>query len=192
MSATLNLFDDARSAGVVHRDAVISDCSRYRYSLCRSWAPDVGTVLFVMLNPSTADAREDDPTIRRCIGFARSWGYGRIDVVNLFAWRATNPEELRGVADPIGPNNDGHILSNARAAKLVVCAWGAHGEIDGRDETVVRLLRSRVRVGGQPIKLHILGLTKGAAPRHPLYVRGDVQPERWLWPEMLTPVESQR
>lgn len=168
----LNLFDDPRSAGVTGSDAVLSESGRYRYALTRTWAPAAGAVCFVMLNPSTADASEDDPTIRRCIGFARAWGFGRLEVVNLFAWRATDPAALRGVADPVGPENDGHIMRAARGAKLVIAAWGAHGALLERGEEVRAMLARRFVV-------HHLGLTKEGHPRHPLYLRADLQPEAW-------------
>src|SRR3989449_11540410 len=105
-------------------DACFSRCGTYRYALWRRWAAGP-QVLFVMLNPSTADAQRDDPTIRRCIGFARRWGCGGIEVVNLFALRATDPRRLRYTRDPVGPENVAHLARAAGRASLVGAAWGA-------------------------------------------------------------------
>jgi hypothetical protein len=120
-----------------------------------------------MLNPSTADATQDDPTIRRCIGFARAWGYGALEVVNLFACRATDPERLRRVPDPVGPENDRHILRAVRRASETVVAWGNRGVHLGRHDAVLRLLRRR------RVAVHCLGRTQAGHPRHPLYLRTD-------------------
>lgn len=112
------------------RDATISECGRYRYDLGRTWV-EPGDALadtyctFIMLNPSTADGTQDDPTICRCINFAKSWGMGGLMVVNLFAWRATKPDDLLRAADPIGPENDRYIDEACRMAQFVVAAWGA-------------------------------------------------------------------
>src|SRR5581483_9586135 len=97
----------------------------YRYSLARFFG-DGGVVNFIMLNPSTADAETDDPTIRRCLGFAKAWGYGTLVVTNLFAYRATDPAELAKAGDPVGPDNDTRLWSEAQLSDLVVCAWGNH------------------------------------------------------------------
>src|SRR5262245_13227298 len=106
--------------------AELSPCGRYRYALTRTWGDPKKVVCWVMLNPSTADADQDDPTIRRCLGFSRAWGAGGLVVVNLFALRATDPDQLRIAADPVGPDNDSH-LSTAAFGRLVVAAWGARG-----------------------------------------------------------------
>ena len=114
------------------KSAEISPCGLYRYSLTRKWEAWKGTVNFIMLNPSTADAQEDDPTIRRCIGFAKAWGYGGIVVTNLFAYRATNPKELKKVDKPFGEHNHLYQLEAAViSSELTVCAWGAHGLQEG-------------------------------------------------------------
>ncbi|MCK5560130.1 MAG: DUF1643 domain-containing protein, partial [Thermoplasmata archaeon] len=125
--------------------------------------------VFVMLNPSTADADEDDPTIRRCIGFARGWHCGGIQVINLFAYRATNPDELLKVDDPAGPDNLQHIFSTVQDHQFVVCAWGTRGVLVGQDEKVKRCME-RARDG---IHLMSLGLTKDGHPKHPLYLSKD-------------------
>lgn len=115
-----------------------------------------------MLNPSTADAERDDPTIRRCASFARAWGLGGMTVVNLFALRATDPARLRRARDPIGRDNDRHIAEAAAGADRVVVAWGVHGTLRDRDRAVLALL-----AGARP---RCLGLTRGGHPRHPLYL----------------------
>lgn len=152
--------------------AVISPCGRYRYSLTRGWDPARAPVLFVMLNPSTADATKDDPTIRRCVGFARRWGAGGIEVCNLYPWRETNPRGLpRGVevfGDPGHQANADAIRAAVARAGIVVAAWGAYpGPWPSQPNVIAALLRE-CRAYTQA-----LGLTKDGAPRHPLYVRAD-------------------
>lgn len=117
------------------------------------------------LNPSTADAARDDPTIRRCIGLARRWGFGGITVVNLFAFRATKPADLKTAFDPVGPRNDSTIRKVIHGVP-VIAAWGTHGGFGGRDRAVLKLLCGHPRV-------FTMGLTKQGHPRHPLYVRYD-------------------
>lgn len=145
--------------------------ARYRYLLWRDVATlsGEGTLLFVMLNPSTADDRKDDPTIRRCVGFTESMGYARLEVVNLFALRATDPDALRREADPVGPENDRHIDEAVARARHVVAAWGASvpflGTRPTRDEEVIsRVIKER------RVPLYSLGRTGDGHPRHPLYV----------------------
>ena len=116
--------------------ADFSDCGRYRYKLWRLWDDTRPEVMFIMLNPSTADATADDPTIRRCIGFARAWGYGGVRVGNLFAWRTPYPQALRSALDPIGRHNDSALCELAEGAALVVAAWGVHGMWLARSQTV--------------------------------------------------------
>lgn len=150
--------------------AVFSDCRRYRYSLWRRWVQECSPsdmVAFVGLNPSTADETVDDPTIRRCIGFAKSWGYSGLVMANLFAFRATKPQAMRAASDPVGPMNDECLQAIALACPTVMCCWGANGGFLGRDEVVIELLR----LHGYYIRC--LGRTSGGYPRHPLYVRKD-------------------
>ena len=149
--------------------AVISECTRYRYRLSRQLV-GAGVVAFVMLNPSTADAETDDATIRRCIGYARAWGFGLLEVVNLFAWRATNPAELLAATDPIGPDNDEHIIAVTRNADLVIAAWGAGGVLHDRDRNVSCLL------GHFGVALNALVKTRNGMPGHPLRLRKDAKP----------------
>jgi hypothetical protein len=154
--------------------AVISDCGRYRYALRRDidCPGNEGTVLFVMLNPSTADAYIDDRTIRRCIGFSQSWGYARLTVANVFAYRATKPEELVLAEDPVGPDNDVWLGRLAASATEVVAAWGAHAFAERRARATRELLEERT--GGT---LSCLGQTQSLAPKHPLYLRADTPRE---------------
>ena len=149
--------------------ATFSRDRRYRYRLWRCWDRSRPVVVFCMLNPSTADEQRDDPTIRRCIGFARDWGYGGLEVVNLFAFRATDPRDLRHVADPVGPQNDHHLALAARRATLVVTAWGAHADVR-------RARRATQVLSGQRRSLAHLGFTKSRQPRHPLYLPRTLQP----------------
>lgn len=142
----------------------------YRYSLTRVWDRDRSRVCFVMLNPSTADETHNDPTIRRCIGFSDRWGYGSLIVVNLFAFRTHDPRILKATADPLGADNNGHVIEAARDCGLAIAAWGVRGH---RHEHSRRLM-SQI----QPI--HCLGVTKNGAPKHPLYVRGNAEPRAYI------------
>jgi hypothetical protein len=140
------------------KDALISECGKYRYWLMRTWDVDRGCLDCVLLNPSTADATKDDATIRRLIGFAARRGHGSVRVYNLFAYRATNPKELRLVSDPVGPDNDAW-LDGIRGT--VLCAWGNHA-YKLRECQVIGILRK------QGCDLVILGLTKNGYPKHPV------------------------
>lgn len=142
------------------RGAHFSRCRRYRYALWRRWATGDDYVLLVALNPSTADHRRDDPTIRRCIGFARDWGYSGLCVANLFAFRATYPRDLFSAEDPVGPRNDQWLRRLSSGASLVVAGWGNHGLHQGRAARVRALLP----------ELHCLRLNSGGEPAHPLYL----------------------
>lgn len=156
-------------------DARISECGRYRWWLARRWVqrgPDVRVALFVMLNPSSADALMDDPTIRRCTGFARRLGCGQLEVVNLYALRATNPVELLVHADPIGPMNDAAIAWAASRADVVVAAWGAFGGRSPMRQARVEAVRALL-----PDAVVCLGRTRDGHPRHPLYLPADAPAE---------------
>lgn len=152
----------------MERFASFSPCERYRYSLGRTWDFDRMPVLFVGLNPSTADDRVDDPTIRRCIRFARDWGYGGVLMGNLFAYRATDPKDMKAALDPVGERNDYWLGRLADMAGLVVAAWGAHGDHRGRAQAVVD--------AGVLGSFTVLGLTAGGHPRHPLYMKAACRP----------------
>ncbi len=150
------------------KSAIISQDEMYRYALTREWNEGVGTVAFIGLNPSTADAFEDDPTIRRCIGFAKSWGYSGLAMINLFAYRATDPKKMMSAADPIGPENDKHIKLFSEIASEIVCAWGAHGSFLKRNKDIEFMI--------QPSRLKALRLTKDGNPSHPLYLPKHLTP----------------
>jgi len=152
----------------MHAAAAYSGCGRYRYALWRRWG-EGAQLLFVMLNPSTASETANDPTIRRCIGFAREWGYAALAVANLFAWRTPSPARLRDARGPVGGENDSWIGRLQADSALTVAAWGNHGRLHGRGAAVRALLRDP----------RVLGLTVAGAPRHPLYVRADTRPQRW-------------
>ena len=177
------LFDPGESTprpawpeGVGGRGAILSDCGTYRYALWRDLEYENGfeadgRVLFVMLNPSTADDRQDDNTIRRCIGFAREWGHEQLVVVNLYALRATDPRELRRHSDPVGPKNDRWIEDLSASAARVVAAWGANTFVtQDRVDHVLHLIKgdSELLYG-----VECLGLTAEGHPRHPLFVPRD-------------------
>lgn len=162
--------------------AVLSDDGRYRYRLGRRWADDGACDVWVMLNPSTADALVDDPTIRRCAGFSKSWGAAGIVVVNLFALRATNPAELYVAEDPVGPDNDDHITRVVETASWeegrVIVAWGAHPAAVDRSQEVRAMLEEQWAHWSN-FKLLSLGRTQSGAPRHPLYLPGTAVPVPW-------------
>jgi hypothetical protein len=151
----------------VQSGATLSPCGKYRYRLWRIWDDHSTVAVWVMLNPSTADADVDDPTIRRCLGFSRAWGYGGIIVVNLFAWRATDQSELDWVDDPVGPENDAHITACVGGPVLasVIAAWGKQPVSRRRRATeVLTLIRSK---RGNP---GCLGVNTDGSPKHPLYL----------------------
>ena len=157
--------------------ATFSECGRYRYTLWRAWDDGRPVIAWLMLNPSTADADQDDPTIRRCQSFARAWGAGGIVVVNLFALRSTEPSALLSDPNPVAPAcdpgaNDAAILEATRGRRIVA-AWGVHGVIGGRADAVLRLLNGRW--------IDCLGMTKDGHPRHPLYVAGKTAPISYAW-----------
>ncbi|WP_290648480.1 DUF1643 domain-containing protein [Aquisalimonas sp.] len=150
--------------------ASFSECRLYRYLLWRRWAKGP-TVTFVMLNPSTADETTNDPTVARCQRRAVQWGYGGLFVVNLFAWRSTDPVALYGLGDPVGPENDHTVRDASRNSELVVCGWGNHGTLHNRGRQVLGLVRSE---GVIPYALKITG---AGQPGHPLYIGYAVQPQ---------------
>lgn len=148
--------------------ATLSACRRYRYELWREWEPHSRVCIIIGLNPSTADENADDPTIRRCINFAKGFGCGSLCMLNLFAFRATNPEDMKREADPVGPTNDGVLRTTCAATsreKIIIAAWGKHGSLNGRDQQVCQLLKK--------FKLHCLKLNGDGSPAHPLYLKSD-------------------
>jgi hypothetical protein len=150
----------------VIREAQFSRCGRYRYLLRRTWDAARPAVLFVGLNPSTADALHDDATTRVCMAYAARWGFGRLLLANLFAWCATAPKDLFAAPKPVGPANDRTLARAQDEAALVVCAWGDHGAHRGRDRTVLPRLRDP----------HCIAQLKSGRPGHPLYKRADLRP----------------
>lgn len=153
--------------------AEYSDCGAYRYTLTRVWDARAPRAAFVMLNPSTATEVQNDPTVERCERRARALGYGAFRVLNIFAYRATDPRVMRAAADPVGPGNDAAILDALPWADRVICAWGTHGAHRDRGPQVAAMLR------GAGAALWHLGLSKAGHPKHPLYIGYDVQPQLW-------------
>jgi hypothetical protein len=158
----------------------------YRYTLWRSWSPSEqgdlleeqparkpGFVQFIGLNPSTATEEVNDPTVKRCMSFAAAWGYDEMVMSNLFAFRATDPKDMKAHPEPIGAENNEWLKTLAESAALVICAWGAHGPHASRDKAVIEILRD--------IRIFHLGTTSAGHPRHPLYLRAITKPRRF-WP----------
>lgn len=152
-------------------DAVIK--GPYRYLLQRFWNVRRPCLGLIMLNPSTADAKKNDATIDRMMTRAVTWGYGQLEVANLFALRATEPEELYDHPDPIGPDNDGWILNMARVCSIIICGWGNHGTYRNRDKHILALLR------GLRAKTYALRVTRDGNPAHPLYLPYRNRPVRF-------------
>ncbi|WDE09295.1 DUF1643 domain-containing protein [Thalassomonas viridans] len=150
------------------RSAVFSPCRRYRYQLGREWSGGGKTCVFIGLNPSKADETRDDPTIRRCIRYAREWGYDRLVMVNLFAYRSTKPAWLARADNPVGEENNKYLLKVCRSADLLIAAWGNHGALHRRDQAVKQLLSEFV--------IKCLKLTKLGHPAHPLFLPKSVKP----------------
>jgi hypothetical protein len=148
------------------KDAKLSDCRKYRYSLWRIWDQSKSYVLFIGLNPSTADEIEDDPTLIRCMNYAKSWGYGGVCMANLFAFRSTDPKVMLKANDPVGQDNDRWLVELSQKAGLVVAAWGNSGSFMGRSHQVKQLLSN----------LHCLKMNKSGEPAHPLYQKASLQP----------------
>lgn len=155
------------------KSAIISDCGLYRYQLSRIWNPEGKKVMFLMLNPSKADANKDDPTIRRCISFAKSWGYGGLYVGNLYAYRCTDPKLLLQVYDPEGPLNWAYLHEMASLSEMVVLAWGNAG--------IVTKLGKKFTGKYIPLKvisekLYVLKVGKSGHPWHPLFLKSELKP----------------
>ncbi len=170
----MKLQPDVRDHG-----ATYSPCRRYRYTLWRGWDAGLPAVAFVGLNPSTATGDEDDPTIRKSITLARAWGFGRLVMLNVFAWRSTDPLRLLRVEDPVGRGDDPAIARVASACACVVMAWGRFPRLrpmlDERTVVVRRLLCEHARDIGY------LGLKRDGSPRHPHYLNGTPPLTRWWY-----------
>ena len=154
--------DDAK---YVESDAVVSECGKYRYLLRRVWDHARPRALLVMLNPSTADALKDDATIRSCVRLLNALHYGSMEVVNAFAFRATDPKDLPSDGSAIGPQNEGIVDAALYRCDVVVCAWGAHGPAQQRLSFFRQFLKSR-----KPA-VYCFGRTKAGHPKHPLYLK---------------------
>ena len=146
--------------------AVFSDCRKYRYALWRIWDVNKSLAMIIGLNPSTADETSNDPTITRCISFARSWGYGGVLVANLFGCRATSPNELRAYHEPVGKENDFWVHKIAKEAVIKVAAWGNYGKFLNRSEKILASLD----------QLHCIQMNKSGEPAHPLYLKAELKP----------------
>jgi len=153
--------------------ANFSECRLYRYALWRIWDESLPTVMWIGLNPSTADETVDDPTIRRCKAFSADWGYGGMYMLNLFAFRATDPRVMRTQEFPIGQENYRFLQEYHDKADLTVAAWGIHGKFLDQDIAVAKMLTE------ESTGLVCLGTTKDGHPKHPLYVAGSTQRVRY-------------
>lgn len=158
--------DNNSAAYTMKQDAFFSDCKQYRFALWRIWDESLPYAMFIGLNPSTADETENDPTINRCISFAKAWGYGGLCMANLFAYKATDPKVLLDAHDPVGSENDKWLTKLATNAGIVVAAWGNDGAHLNRSSEVLKLLP----------QLHCLKINGTGEPAHPLYLKGDLKP----------------
>lgn len=157
------------------RGATFSDCGRYRFRLWRTWDYDKPAIAFCMLNPSTADELNNDPTVERCERRAREWGKGGLEVVNLFALRSTDPQALYEHKDPIGGDNRSFIIGAALGSEYIVCAWGAHGKHLHAGSTMLEILQRQC-----PSKIRVLKLNADGMPAHPLYLPYSLKPVRYV------------
>ena len=147
------------------RGAIFSPCKKYRYLLWQDFMNNpFRVVVFLMLNPSTADEMKNDPTVERCERFAKKWGFGGYEIINLFAWRDTDPSLMKGAWQPIGPENDYYIKKSCQGATMVICAWGNHGCHCDRSKNVLKILKD------SGIVLHALKMNGTGEPAHPLYL----------------------
>ena len=153
----------------MQRDAYISPDGKYRYWLSRIWDLSKPSVTFIGLNPSTADGMEDDPTITKCIQYAKHWEYGGLFVANLFAFRDTHQTQIWNEPDPFGPDNDKWIAELATKSSMVVVAWGDGGKRLNRGATVCQSLPN----------LHCLKVNRSGEPHHPLYLPPQLNPQRY-------------
>lgn len=172
----MNLYRGNNIAG-----ALFSPCEKYRYALWRRWHEQFvppQMVAFVGLNPSTATESDDDPTVTRCIRFAKAWGFDGMYMLNLFAYRATKPKDMKAQEEPVGEGNDLALADCASLCQTVVCAWGTHGKYLKRSKGVLDegLLGPR---------LHAMGLNADGSPAHPLFLKKDLKPRLWYWQDGL-------
>ena len=145
----------------MNKDAVVSNNELYRYQLSRIWNSSLPMVMFICLNPSTADHNDDDPTILKCIKYAQNWVYGGLLMGNLFAYRATNPSDIKKVDDPVGPLNNHYLKLMSQQVIQIVCGWGNHGTFLDMDDEVRCMFD----------KLYALKRNVSGTPSHPLYLK---------------------
>jgi hypothetical protein len=151
---------------LTHSSAKYSPCRKYRYTLKRVWNKNKPLAAFIGLNPSTATEIKNDPTVNRCMNYANDWGYGGIIMLNIFAYRATDPKEMKAVEEPVGKHTDFWLQVMAQEAALTLACWGTHGEHLARGKQVLALVDN----------LKCLGTTKHGHPKHPLYLKKDLKP----------------
>ena len=163
----LNLFESPEET-LSRSRAEFSPDRRHRYALWRTWDKDGEVAMFLCLNPSTATEIKNDPTVSRCIEFAKRWGYGGMIMANIFAYRATDPDDMKNVPDPVGPDNDKWLNQLADESDLIVIAWGNHGLHLDRSKSVMELMAGR--------QLHYLEFNDNGEPKHPLYCSGQIRP----------------
>lgn len=165
------------------RDTIFSPCRKYRYTLWREWDSSLPYCQFIGLNPSTADETKDDNTIRKCVKFAKSWGFGALCMTNIFAWRDTDPKDMKRAQDPVGPDNDRWLLEIGADAGLRVAAWGNHGTHINRAKAVAIAFEDAL------MSLSCFRVTKERQPEHPLYQRDDAT--LFNWPTSPNPAAHQ-
>ncbi|MHC6178781.1 DUF1643 domain-containing protein [Clostridium sp. JNZ X4-2] len=147
--------------------AFIDLTGKYRYTLSRIWNENSGKVVFILLNPSTADTFEDDTTVKKCISFAKHWNFGSLEIVNLFAYRCTDAKSLKNVSDPVGIKNNQYILKAVKNADKIIAGWGNGSDFCNRASDVLCLLKS--------YKLYCLEINKTGSPKHPLFLSLDTE-----------------
>lgn len=161
------LFEQSEKAVVLLiSGAVFSDCQAFRYQLHRIWDESLPYVNVIGVNPSTADAYKDDPTIRKCIKYSKAWGYGGLYMTNLFAFRSTDPKGVRKVSEPVGEFNNKWLVKTAQSAGIVIAAWGNNGRYIDRDKRVIAMLP----------ELHCMEISDDGNPKHPLYLKDSLTP----------------
>lgn len=169
----------------ISKSAFISECGKYRFRLARYWDARLPQITFIMLNPSTADSERDDPTIRRLIAYAQKWGYGGFEVVNLYALRATDPKELLSSSEPTGGMENVYWIKNSiENASKVVCAWGNWPTV----EKLLKKFPDYRPLEGIPVdSFYYLELSKDGVPKHPLYLKSDLEPKQFTFPKQRLP-----
>jgi hypothetical protein len=165
--------DDVREyyEGINRSEAIFDPTRNYRYRLTRVWDAYKPVLAFCMLNPSTADAFKNDPTVERCERRAHMWGYGSLIVVNAFAWRSTDPAGLHMPVDPVGPRNYEHILAALKRSQMFICGWGTHGKLYNVGPSLVNKLKRFY-----PGRAHALRVNADGSPAHPLYLPYSAEP----------------